>query len=164
MSKLFKGVLVAVATMAGIYATASAIATNMVSGFSTLESDRHAGIIEFAAARQRAVSAHEMAIAKCERFDGALKNNCAAVARSAQGHADDQARANYKENIKSAANDGVSNIQSVRTAGYNAGAVPDAALYRAHREFSDWRPNCFASGDDDFKVEPRKILSRVASN
>lgn len=164
MSTLFKGVLIAVATLASIYATASAIATNMASGFSTLESDRHAGIVEFAAARQRALNAHEMAIAKCARVSGALKNNCAAVARSAQGHADDQARTNYKENIKSAVNDGVNNIQFARNAGFTGGAVPDAAFYRAHREFSDARPSCFAPGDDDFNVEPRKILSRVASN
>lgn len=101
MSTLFKGVLVAVATMVGIYATASTIATNMASGFSTLESDRHDGVVEFV---------------------------------------------------------------STRNVSFRGNAVPDAALYRAHREFSDSRPDCIAPGDDDFKVELRKILSRVASN
>ena len=101
MSKLFNGVLIALATMTGIYAMASAIAASTVSGFSTSESDRHDTAVEFV---------------------------------------------------------------SARNVGFRERAVPDSELYRAHRDFSDSRPDCFAPGDDDFKNKHGKTLSRVASN
>jgi hypothetical protein len=53
---------------------------------------------------------------------------------------------------------------SERDAGVVTGAVPDAALFRAHREFSHPVSDCVAPGEEDFKSRSEKILARVALN
>ncbi len=58
---------------------------------------------------------------------------------------------------------GVVEFVSARDVGFHRSAVPVAALYRAHQDFSNSRSECFVPADDDFKIKPGKILARVAS-
>ena len=71
MSKLFAGLLIAVLTLAGIYAIAAMIVGNTTGSFRTEETSRHAGIVEFGSALRRASAVHGLDRAKCELVAGA---------------------------------------------------------------------------------------------
>ena len=58
----------------------------------------------------------------------------------------------------------VAMFASGRDAGVSTRAVPDAALYRAHRDFSYAVSDCLSPDDEDLKSRPEKIHARLALN
>ena len=137
MSTLFKGALIATATMAGIYAIASTGAASMTGGIRSSDSNRPAGMVEFASARARVADEHGLPCAKCESVIGTQWNGCIAEVA-------------------------VNNSENKRDREFPANTVPDAALYRAHREFSDLKPCCPASGNTNFKNPSSTPVLRMA--
>ena len=156
MSKLFAGLLIAVLTLAGIYAIAAMIADNTTGSFRTEETRRHAGIVEFGSALRRASEVHGLARAKCELVAGAEKNICNAEAKSEQRRARTEARVNYKGNSTVSATPVKNIADEVR----NGGNVLDIALYRAHRQLRDEQSGCFGSSEANRSIQ--KPASRLA--
>ena len=156
MSKLFTGPLIALVAMASIYAIATTIATSSTASFTTVETIRHARVVEFAVAMKRAVAEHRTACAKCELLAAAEKNICEAEAGKEQKRAKTEARIKYKGNIKSPANPMVNEPEKARGV--------DLVLYRAHQQLHDSPPVCFADGNTELNVQPRKPFPRIAMN
>ncbi len=129
MSKLFAGLLIAVAAMAGIYAVAATTATSMAAGFNTTETSDRTRIIEFAAEMKRTSAEHKAARAKCDRYTVTLKASCNAEAKAEQKRARSEARVNYKGSSKSPADAVVKQAKAARDF--------DVALYRVHRQLPD---------------------------
>ena len=156
MSKLFAGLLIAVLTLAGIYAIAAMIADNTTGSFRTEETRRHAGIVEFGSALRRASEVHGLARAKCELVAGAEKNICNAEAKSEQRRARTEARVNYKGNSTVSA----APVKNIADEVRNGGNVLDIALYRAHRQLRDEQSGCFGSSEANRSIQ--KPASRLA--
>ena len=129
MSKLFAGSLIAAAVMAGIYAVASTTATAMAASFTTVETNTHTRIVDFAAGVKQASAEYKSARARCELLAGAEKNICNAEAKAEQKRARAEARAYYKGSIRSPADIAVNESKGAREI--------DVALFRAHRQLPD---------------------------
>jgi hypothetical protein len=82
MTKLIAGLLIAAATMAGMYAVATTTATALASSFTTEERTRPTRIAELETAMKRAVAGFKAARGKCDVFSGKQKHVCNAEARA----------------------------------------------------------------------------------
>jgi hypothetical protein len=81
--RMVTGVVIGLAASAGFYAVAATAATAMAANFDTVETTRHARIVEISSRLKSAWSEHRLARAKCERFTAPLKALCKDDARDA---------------------------------------------------------------------------------
>ena len=129
MSKIFAGVLVAAAALAGIYAIAATIATNMAASFPAAKATGRTGIVEFAAAAKLTAAEPGTTRIKCQFPTRATVDACDAEATTQQARARTAARVGHDGGIKPLAKAGMNVPKIAREI--------DVALYRAHRQFPD---------------------------
>ena len=129
MSKLYAGLFIAAAAMAGMYAIAANIATTTAAGFATAETTSHTRPVEFATATKSAAIENSTARAKCGRLTGAGKDLCDAEAAAEQRRARTEARIKLKAGVEVPAKAGINVAKAMREV--------DVALYRAHRQLPD---------------------------
>lgn len=141
MSKRLAGLLIATATIAGMYAIAATFATNMAASFNTVETTRHTRAGDFATSVRRASAERKTARAKCELVAAAERNSCNAEATAEQRHAWTEARSDYKGGMEYK---GITvprvGMEPAADTVVNKAKIPrhiDVALYRAHRQLPD---------------------------
>ena len=81
MSKLIAGVLIGLATMAGLYAVAATTASALAASFITAETTHYSRTLAFETEVKRISAEHKAARAKCKVFTGAKRNRCNSEAR-----------------------------------------------------------------------------------
>ena len=81
LTRLAGGVLIAAATMGGIYAAAAGTATTLAASFNTQESASHTRSVQFSREAGRVADAHEADRTRCQRLAGKKRDACDAAAR-----------------------------------------------------------------------------------
>ena len=76
MWKPASGLLVAIATMAGVYATATTTASGMAGAFTTTQTESRTRNVQFESEARRASAEHKAALAKCEALEGKPQRAC----------------------------------------------------------------------------------------
>ena len=84
MWKLISGGLLAIMTMAGIYAAAATTASSVTATFNTTETASRARNVEFQSAAKRSLVEHEAAHAKCAILERKQRAACSREARAAE--------------------------------------------------------------------------------
>ena len=82
MSRTVSGVLIALATVAGIYAAAATATTHVAATFVTAEAASHSRNAKFVSAARRTSAGLGAARARCEALAGDPKRACRAEARA----------------------------------------------------------------------------------
>lgn len=95
MTKLFMGLVIALATPALIYATAATLAGELTIAVTGRT------LAEYTAATERASAKYQAARAECEFFNGNGKDICVAAAQAAEKRAKADAKARYMGTINS---------------------------------------------------------------
>lgn len=86
LSRLAAGVMIAAATVGGIYAAAASSATTLAATFNTQEISWHTRSIQFSREAGRVADEYEADRTRCQRLAGKKRNACLAAAglRNAQ--------------------------------------------------------------------------------
>ena len=82
MTKWTVGLLIAAATMAGIYAVAATTATSISATFVTAETASHTRLKDFEDEVRRIAARHKTERAKCERLSNTKKIECRTALRA----------------------------------------------------------------------------------
>jgi hypothetical protein len=81
LTRLAGGMLIAVATMGGIYAAAAGTATTLAASFNPQVSASHTRSVQFSREAGRVADEHEADRSRCQRLVGGKRSACDAAAR-----------------------------------------------------------------------------------